>query len=63
MLVRIQKELWDLDEILFIIKFEPHIRNKAALTLVWDLGARNHEVTLSKIKHIRDTTIIQLGNV
>jgi integrase/recombinase XerD len=48
-----ETELWDRDEILFIVKYEPHIRNKAALTLFWDLGARNHEVTLLKIKHIR----------
>ena len=49
----LETELWERDEILFIIKYEPHIRNKAALTLFWDLGARNHEVTLLKIKHIR----------
>ena len=49
----LESELWDRDEILFIVKFEPHIRNKAALTLFWDLDARNHEVTLLKIKHIR----------
>ncbi|MDQ3853664.1 MAG: hypothetical protein M3299_12615 [Thermoproteota archaeon] len=29
------------------------MRNKAALTLFWDLDARNHEVTMLKIKHIR----------
>jgi integrase/recombinase XerD len=29
------------------------VRNNAALTLFWDLDARNHEVTLLKIKHIR----------
>ena len=28
-------------------------RNKAALSLLWDFDARNHEVTLLKIKHIR----------
>ncbi|NAL77755.1 hypothetical protein [Nitrososphaera sp. AFS] len=48
-----QSELWERDEILFIVKYEPYIRNKAALTLFWDLDARNHEVTLLKIKHIR----------
>jgi integrase/recombinase XerD len=48
-----ETELWDRDEILFILKYEPHVRNKAALTLFWDLDARNHEVTLLKIKHIR----------
>jgi integrase/recombinase XerD len=29
------------------------LRNKAALTLCWDLDARNHEVTMLKIKSIR----------
>jgi hypothetical protein len=48
-----ETELWDRDEILFLVKYEPNIRNKAALTLFWDLDARNHEVTLLKIKHIR----------
>ena len=48
-----ESELWDRDEILFIVKYRTSYRNKAALTLFWDLGARNHEVTLLKIKHIR----------
>ena len=49
----LETELWDRDGILFIVQYEPHVRNKAALTLFWDLDARNHEVTLLKIKHIR----------
>ena len=48
-----ESELWERDEILTIIKYEPYKRNKAALSLLWDLDARNHEVTLLKIKHIR----------
>ena len=48
-----ETELWDRDEILSIVKYDPYKRNKAALTLLWDLYARNHEVTLLKIKHIR----------
>ena len=48
-----ETELWERDEILFIVKYEPYLRNKAALTLFWDLDARNHEITLLKIKHIR----------
>lgn len=48
-----EAELWERDEILFILKFEPYKRNKAALALFWDLDARNHEITLLKIKHIR----------
>jgi integrase/recombinase XerD len=49
----LESELWERDEILTIIKYEPYKRNKAALSLLWDLDARNHEVTLLKIKHIR----------
>jgi integrase/recombinase XerD len=45
--------LWERDEILFILKYEPYKRNKAALALFWDLDARNHEITLLRIKHIR----------
>jgi integrase/recombinase XerD len=41
-----EAELWERDEILFILKFEPYKRNKAALALFWDLDARNHEITL-----------------
>jgi hypothetical protein len=49
----LETELWDRDELLCILKYEPSKRNKAALALFWDLNARNHEVTLIKIKHIR----------
>ena len=48
-----ESELWERDELFTIIKYEPYKRNKAALSLLWDLDARNHEVTLLKIKHIR----------
>ncbi|MDQ6862800.1 MAG: hypothetical protein M3044_03135 [Thermoproteota archaeon] len=48
-----ETELWERDEILFIARYEVHKRNKAALTLFWDLDARNHEITLLKIKHLR----------
>jgi hypothetical protein len=40
----LESELWERDEILSIIKYEPHKRNKAALALLWDLNARPHEV-------------------
>lgn len=48
-----ETEIWDKDELLTIVKYEPHIRNKAALVLFWDVDARNHEVTMLKIKHVR----------
>jgi integrase/recombinase XerD len=49
----IESELWEKEDLLLIIKYEKFKRNKAALALLWDLDARNHEVTLLKIKHVR----------
>jgi hypothetical protein len=49
----LESELWEKDDILTIVKYDSYKRNKAALTLLWDLDARPHEVTLLKIKHIR----------
>ena len=49
----LESEIWEKDELLSIIKYEPHLRNKAALTLFWDLNGRNHEITMLKLKHIR----------
>ena len=48
-----EAEIWEQDELLTIIKYESHTRNKAALALFWDFNARNHEVTKLKIKNIR----------
>jgi integrase/recombinase XerD len=49
----LETELWDRDELLSIIKYEPYKRNKAALALLWDLHASPHKFTVLKIKHIR----------
>ena len=46
-------EIWDHEELFTIIKYEPEIRNKAILALLWDLDARNHEITSLKIGNIR----------
>jgi integrase/recombinase XerD len=48
-----EAEIWEQDELLTVIKYEPYTRNKAALALFWDFNARNHEVTKLKIKNIR----------
>ena len=48
-----ESEIWDLDELLTIVRYEPNPRNKAALTLFWDLDDRNHEGTLMKNKNCR----------
>jgi hypothetical protein len=49
----VESEIWEKDELISILKYEPYKRNKAAITLMWDLNARNHEITLLKIKHVR----------
>ena len=48
-----ESDIWDLEELKALIKYEPFKRNKAAIALMWDLNARNHEVTMLKIKHVR----------
>jgi integrase/recombinase XerD len=49
----LESEIWEKDELLTIIKYEPYKRNKAILALMWDLDARPHEITLLRIKHVR----------
>lgn len=49
----LENELWERDDLLTIIKYERYERNKAVLSLLWDLDARPHEISLLQIKHIR----------
>jgi integrase/recombinase XerD len=49
----LENELWEKEDLLTIIKYEPYKRNKAILSLLWDLDARPHEITLLRIKHIK----------
>jgi integrase/recombinase XerD len=46
-------KIWDKEELQSIIKYEISRRNKAIISLLWDLDARPHEITLLKLKHIR----------
>jgi integrase/recombinase XerD len=48
-----ENDIWDRNDLLTIVKYEPIIRNKAALMLFWDLDARNHEITTLRIGNIR----------
>ena len=48
-----ESEIWERQELLTIVKYEPYLRNRAILTLMWDLNARPQEITLLKIKNIR----------
>ena len=49
----LESEIWERDELLTIVKYEPFARNKAILSLMWDLNARPHEITLLRIKNLR----------
>jgi hypothetical protein len=48
-----ESDIWDKEELISIVKYEPYKRNKAILTLLWDFNARPHEITLMRIKNIR----------
>ncbi|MGA9152044.1 MAG: hypothetical protein WBZ36_15820 [Candidatus Nitrosopolaris sp.] len=43
-------DIWELDEILTIVSYEPELRNQAIITLLWDLDARGHEIVALRIK-------------
>jgi integrase/recombinase XerD len=45
-------DIWELDDVLTIVAYEPELRNQAIITLLWDLDARNHEITALRIKDI-----------
>ena len=48
-----ETEIWDKEELLSIVKYEPNVRNKAILTMLWDFDARPHEITELRIKNLR----------
>ncbi len=48
-----EHEIWNIEDLKTVVKYEPHKRNKAALALLWDLNGRNHEITLLRTKHVR----------
>ncbi len=58
-----ESEIWDREELLSIVKYEPYKRNKAILTLLWDFNARPHEITLMRIKNLRLREKYGEGNV
>ena len=48
-----ESDIWDKEELLAVVKYEPLKRNKAILTLLWDFNARPHEITSMRIKNVR----------
>jgi site-specific recombinase XerD len=45
-------DIWELDDVLTIVAYEPELRNQAIITLLWDLDARPHEITALRIRDI-----------
>jgi integrase/recombinase XerD len=48
-----RSQVWQQDELLNIVQYEPVLRNKLILTLLWDLDARPHEITALRMGDIR----------
>jgi hypothetical protein len=47
------RDIWKHNKLLGIVKQEPYKRNKVILTLLSNLNARSHKITLLKLKDIR----------
>jgi integrase/recombinase XerD len=47
-----QSQIWSEQEMLSILKYEPVVRNKAIITMMWDMAGRNHEITSLKMKDL-----------
>ena len=45
-------DVWEIDDLLLAIKYCDNIRDKAVLTIGWDMVSRNHELVKVKIKDI-----------
>jgi integrase len=45
-------DIWQPDEVQTIVQYESELRNQAIITLLWDLDARNHEITSLRLKDI-----------
>lgn len=45
-------EIWTKEELFSVLKYEPSLRNKAMITLMWDTNARPSEITALKVRDI-----------
>lgn len=45
-------DIWVLEDVSIIVAYEPELRNKAIITLLWDLDARSHEIVALRIRDI-----------
>ena len=47
-----ENNIWSREELFSMLKYEPNLRNKAIITLSWDMSGRPHELTKLKMKHL-----------
>lgn len=45
-------DIWKREDVLMIVEYESELRNQAIIILLWDLDARNHEITALKLRDI-----------
>ena len=45
-------DVWSIDELLTVVKYCSNLRDKAILTIAWDMAARNHEMIKLRLKDI-----------
>ena len=45
-------DVWSVDELLLAVKYCDNIRDKAVLTVGWDMVSRNHEIVKVKLRDI-----------
>lgn len=45
-------DVWNIDELLTVVKYCSNLRDKAILTISWDMAARNHEMVKLRLKDI-----------
>ena len=45
-------DVWELDDILLVVKYCPDVRDKTIITMMWDLVHRNHEIVKIRLRDI-----------
>lgn len=46
-------DVWELDDMLTIIPYEPELCSRVIITLLWDANGRPHEIAAIKLKHVK----------
>jgi hypothetical protein len=49
-------DIWELDDVLTIVPYEPELRNQVIITFLWDLDARHPEINAIRVRDIDAST-------